>query len=392
MKKPAVLLFFALLLSAFLTGCGCGGGDNPPSPPVLMSLEVSPVDPSIALGTAQQFKATGVFSDNTTQDMTESVTWSLSDEAIASISNEAATKGLAHSLSAGTTKVTATSGSVSGSTSLTVTAATLVSIEVTPANPTSAVGGSQPFKATGTFTDDSTQDMTSLVTWSSSDQAVATIGNNAASKGLAQALSAGTTSITATFGDIFGSTSFTVTGASLVSLDVTPKNPTVVKGMTQQFKATGTFSDNSTQDLTSVVSWSSSAPAIASISNAAGSRGLATSLSAGTTPITATFGNITGQTAMTVTAVTLVSIKVTPVNPMVHFGATVQFTATGLYSDGSSADITTVVTWSSADTSIATISNAPGTKGLATADHKQGSTIITATLGTISGSTMLVDP
>lgn len=392
MKKPAVLLFFALLLSAFLTGCGCGGGDNPPSPPVLMSLEVSPVDPSIALGTAQQFKATGVFSDNTTQDMTESVTWSLSDEAIASISNDAATKGLAHSLSAGTTKVTATSGSVSGSTSLTVTAATLVSIEVTPENPTSAAGASQQFKATGMFTDNSTQDVTSLVTWSSSDPSISMISNDAASKGLARALSAGTITVTATSGDIFGSTSFTVTGASLVSLDVTPKNPIVVTGMTQQFKATGTFSDNSTQDLTSVVTWSSSALAIASISNAAGSRGLATSLSGGTTSITATFGNITAQTTMTVTTLTLVSIKVTPVNPMTHFGAAVRFKATGIYSDNSSRDITTVVTWSSSDTSIATISNAPDTKGVATTDHKFGPTTITAMLGTISGSTVLTDP
>lgn len=390
MKKTTVLLFFALLLSTFLTGCGCGGGDNPP--PTLLSLEVSPADPSIALGTAQQFKATGVFSDNTTQDMTESVTWSLSNEAVASISNDVASKGLARSLSTGTTKVTAASGSVSGSTSLTVTAATLVSIDVTPENPTSAAGASQQFKATGTFTDNSTQDVTSLVTWSSSDPSIATISNDTASKGLARALSAGITTVTATSGDIFGSTSFTVTGASLVSLDITPKDPTVIKGMTQQFKATGTFTDNSSQDMTSVAAWSSSDPSIASISNTAGSRGLATSLSGGTTSITATFGNITAQTTMTVTTVTLVSIIVAPANPITHFGATIQFKATGIYSDKSSGDITTVVTWSSSDTSIATISNAPGTKGLATADHKWGSTVITATLGTISGSTNLIDP
>jgi hypothetical protein len=299
MKKRTVLFFFALLLSAFITGCGCGGGDNPP---VLMSLEVSPANPSIALGTAQQFKATGVFSDSTSQDMTESVTWSLSDGEIASISNDAGSRGLAHSLSVGTTEVKAASGSVSGSTSLTVTAATLVSIDVTPKNPTLATGTSQQFKATGTFTDDSTQDITSSVTWSSSDTSVATI------------------------------------------------------------------------------------------SNEAGSRGLATSLSGGTTSIKATFGNIAGQTTMTVTSVTLVAIKVTPVNPIAHFNATIQFKATGIYSDNSSSDITTVVTWSSSDTSIATISNAPGTKGLATTDTKFGFTTITATLGTISGSSVLMDP
>jgi hypothetical protein len=389
MKKPAVLFFFALLLSALLTGCGCGGGDNPP---VLISLEVSPANPVIALGTTQQFKATGVFSDNSTQDMTGSVTWSLSDEKVASISNDASSKGLAQSLSVGTTGVKATSGGISGETSLTVTAAALASIEVTPKGPTIALGTSQQFMATGTFTDNSTQDITSSVIWSLSDETIASISNDASSKGLAQSLSVGTTGVKATSGGISGETSLTVTGAALVSYKVTPVNPTVIKGTTQQFKATGTFADNSTQDLTAVSSWTSSAPAIATISNAPGTQGLATAIAGGTTTIKASFGNFFDTTLMTVTAVHLVKINVTPVNPMAHFDATLQFKATGIYSDNSSADITTVVTWSSSDTSIATISNAPGTKGLATTDHKFGSTIITATLEGISGSSVLTDP
>ena len=40
--------------------------------------------------------------------------------------------------------------------------------------------------------------------------------------------------------------------------------------------ATGTYTDNSTQDLTSLVTWDSSNTSIASISNASGSSGLAT--------------------------------------------------------------------------------------------------------------------
>jgi CTP:molybdopterin cytidylyltransferase MocA len=388
MKKPIVIYLIALLLSTLLTGCGCGGGDNP----VLVSLEVSPANPSIALGTSQQFKATGVFSDNSTQDLTESVTWSLPDETVASISNEAKSRGLAHSLSVGTTTVTATSGGVSGSTSLTVTAAALVSIEVTPTNPSIALGTLQQFKATGTFTDNSTQDITSSATWSLSNEAVASISNDTGSRGLAHSLSVGTTPVTASLGNVFGDAFLTVTATGLVSLEVTPANPTVVRGMTQQFKATGTFTDNSTQDLTSAVTWLSSEPSIATISNTPGSQGLATSFLGGTTSIMATLGNVSGSTTMTVTAVTLVSIKVTPVNPVVRFGVSVQFTATGTYSDGSSRDITTVVTWNSSDGSIATISNAPGTQGLATTDHKYGTTIITATLGPVSGSTKLIDP
>jgi hypothetical protein len=388
MKKPITAYFFALLLSVFLAGCGCGGGDNP----VLSSIEVSPADPSIALGTTQQFIATGVFSDNTTQDLTNSVTWSLSDEAVASISNDAASKGLAHSLSYGVTRVIATSGSISGSTSLTVTAAVLVSIEVTPSDPSIGLGASQQFRAIGTFTDNSTQDITSSAIWTVSDEAVASISNDAASKGLVYSLSPGITGVTATSGGISGSTSLTVTAAVLTSLSVTPANPSVPQGMSQQFRAIGTFSDKSTQDLTTIVIWSSSDQSVAAISNAGGSQGMATALAGGTTSISAAFGSISDSTLMTVTTVTLVSIKVTPFNPVVNYGQTVRFTATGTYSDGSTKDITQVVTWSSSDTAIATISNAPLTKGVATTDHEYGFTIITATLGNVSGSTKLTDP
>ena len=50
--------------------------------------------------------------------------------------------------------------------------------------------------------------------------------------------------------------------ASLVSIAVTPANPSIGKGATQQFTATGTYSDSSTQNLTSSVTWSSTNTAV----------------------------------------------------------------------------------------------------------------------------------
>ena len=47
-----------------------------------------------------------------------------------------------------------------------------------------------------------------------------------------------------------GSTVLTVTAATLQSIAVTPANPSIAKGLTQQFTATGTYSDSSTQNLT----------------------------------------------------------------------------------------------------------------------------------------------
>ena len=141
---------------------------------------------------------------------------------------------------------------------LTVTDATLVSIEVSPTDPSIADGTTQEFTATGVYTDDSTHDLTAEVTWASSNEAVATVSNDAGSKGLATAAGAGSTTVSATSGGVTGDTTLTVTDATLVSIEVTPTDASIVNGLTQQFTATGVYTDASTQDLTTEVTWASS--------------------------------------------------------------------------------------------------------------------------------------
>jgi hypothetical protein len=255
----------------------------------LVSIAVTPANPSIGKGATQQFTATGTYSDNSTQNLTSSVTWSSTSTTTATIT----TAGLATGVATGSTTISAVSGSISGSTSLTVTAPVLVSIAVTPANPFITKGATQQFTATGTYSDNSTQNLTSSVTWSSTSTAIATI----TSAGLATGVAQGTTTIRATSGSISGSTSLTVT-ATLVSIAVTPANASIAQGATQQFTATGTYSDNSTQNLTSSVTWSSTSTAIATITSA----GLATGVAQGTTTIRATSGSISGSTTLTISS------------------------------------------------------------------------------------------
>jgi len=150
--------------------------------------------------------------------------------------------------------------------------------------------------------------------------------------------------------------------------------------VTQQYTATGHYSDGGTLNLTSSVSWSSTSTSVATIT----STGLATGVAAGSTTIQAASGSISGTTGLTVTAPVLVSIAVTPVNSSISPGATSQFTAMGINSDGSSLNLTSVVAWTSTNTAVATI-NSTGLVTGATA----GSTTIQATAGSISGSTGL---
>ena len=267
----------------------------------LVSIAVTPMNSSIAIGTTAQFTAIGTYSDNSTRDLTTSVTWSSSAKSVALISNAVRSKGKATLVAVGTTTITAKSGRISGSTPLTVAPPTLVSITIRPPNPSIILGMTEQFTATGTYSDNSTQDITTSVTWTSSAVSVATISNAAGSTGGAASKDVGTTTITATSANISGSTILTVTPVTLVSITVTPANPSAVLGTTEQFAATGTYSDNSTQDITTSVTWGSSASSVATISNAAGSIGKATAVAAGTTTITATSATISGSTILTVT-------------------------------------------------------------------------------------------
>jgi uncharacterized protein YjdB len=337
----------------------------------LQSIAVTPANASIAAAGTEQYTATGTYSNGTTQNITSSVTWSSSSTTVATISSS----GLAKGVAAGSTNITATSGSVSGSTGLTITAATLQSIAVTPANASIAAGATEQYTATGTYSNGTTQNITSSVTWSSSSIGVATIS----SSGLAKGVAAGSTTITATSGSVAGSTTLTVTAATVQSIAVTPANPSIATNGTQQFIATGTYSNGATANLTEEVAWTSSNASVARVND----YGLTTGLAAGTSTITATYGSLTASTTLTVTAPTLQSITVTPSNASIAAGFTEQYTATGTFSNGTTQNITSSVTWSSSNTRAATISTGLAEGGAA------GSTTITATSGSITGSTTL---
>ena len=208
----------------------CGGSSGGPSAPALVSIEVTPTNPSIAAGTSTPLVATGVYADATHADLTSEVTWTTSDASVATVEDATGTPGLTRGVQPGNVQITAELDAVVGQTDLTVTSATLVSIEVTPTNPSVALGTSQQFAATGVFTDGTNQDLTAAVDWSCGDTAVATPGSTPSTRGRVTSLATGTTTVVATAGSVSGSTVLTVTPAVLVTLEVTPTNPSIALG------------------------------------------------------------------------------------------------------------------------------------------------------------------
>jgi len=186
---------------------------------------------------------------------------------------------------------------------------TLTSIQVTPFSPTFSIGQSINLSATGTYSDGSTQNLTNSVIWSSTNPAVAAVD----SSGVASAVGHGTATITAASGSVSASTPVIVEG-TLSSIQVTPASDAVLAGTSQQFTATGSFSDGTTENLTNSVTWTSSNTGIATIN----ASGLASGVTSGSITITATSGSVSGSTSFAVTQPIFVTPPPSPGSPMVQ--------------------------------------------------------------------------
>ena len=168
----------------------------------------------------------------------------------------------------------------------------------------------------------------------------------------------------------------------LTSIAVTPANFIVSLGFGWQFAATGTYNNGSSQDLTRTATWSSGSPSVAIVN----STGLASTLAQGRAVITASVGGVTGSASLTVGPPLLVSMSVSPASANVKKGATLQLAAAGLYSDGSSADLTSFSQWSSFAPTVATVSSG----GLASALAPGTATIQAASANLNATSTITV--
>ncbi|MGG2201927.1 Ig-like domain-containing protein [Paenibacillus validus] len=344
-------------------------------PPALTSITVTPATATVAVGGTQQYTATANFSDGSTQNVTNSATWLVQFPAMASFN----ATGLATGNAIGTTGVAAQWNGQMGFASLTVTAAppTVTSITVTPANATINEGQTQQYQAVANLSNGTTQDVTALATWTTGSAATATINN----AGLASGVTAGATTVSATWSGQTGTANLTVLPV-LQSITVTPATATITAGQTQQYQATANYSNGTQQDVTATATWATGSATIATIDNA----GLATGAAGGTTTVTATWNGMTGTANLTVNApvATVTGITVTPASATIQRGQTQQYQAVASFSNGTTQDITNVSAWSTSDPTTATIDANGLANGL-----KAGSINVSATWSGLTGTATL---
>jgi hypothetical protein len=285
----------------------------------------------------------------------------------------------------------ATGNHITSFTQATIKVIALASINVTPQAPQVPAGGTTQLTATGIFTDSSTKDLTPSATWVSSAPTTATVSaglvscNTSASVGGSASISA--SSATAT-GTATGSTTVTCLAPVLKSISVLPSQVTLPTGGTAQLAATGTFSSGPSQPLT--VTWSSSVPSVATVSSA----GLLTcnpnATMTGSATISATSGSVMGSMSVTCQAAQLKYIVVSPEKECeIRAGGKLQLTATGIFLSGAKKNLTATASWSSSNSSVATVS---GGLVMCQVPHSyyDGKAIIFASQDGVTGSTKVV--
>jgi len=183
--------------------------------PVLTSINISPLLPTVIINATSTFTSTPLDQySNTYSTTTATTTWDSSQTSIGTINSS----GLFTAISVGTTTVTATLGGVSTSTVVIVSLPLpiLTTLTISPLSPSLTEGATTTFYSTKH--DQYGATFATTTHWSSSVTSVGTINSG----GIFTAVSAGTTTVTASAGSLTASTTVTVNPANVIATS-TPK-------------------------------------------------------------------------------------------------------------------------------------------------------------------------
>ncbi|MCR9655264.1 Ig-like domain-containing protein, partial [Vibrio parahaemolyticus] len=338
---------------------------------VVTALQVTPASASIPVGKTIDLTAMALMSSPPNNDVTDNpaVTWSSSDDAIATVTTgQPSDNGVVTGNAEGTATIKAC-GILPGSTTtapdcdfeaqatITVTAAVPASIEVTPTSTSVAIGLSDTFTAKVTYTDGHVVDP-APVSWTEDTSGTIAVVDSVT--GVATGKAIGSATITATEPSdpsLQATATLNVTAAVITDVRVEPDIASIAKGATQEFKAFATYSDGRPDEDISTdpaTSWSTTDSAIAYVppTTSGGSPVLAIGNGVGTVTVTATNGSLSGTADLDVTAAKLTSINVEPANVTVGVGTTTNLIAKGIYTDtpasgpgSDGTDITQLVSW-----------------------------------------------
>ena len=315
---------------------------------VLQGLRLSPSQPqSLPKGAQWTLQAIGTFSDGSEFDVTDQASWSSDQSGVASV-----TEGLVETIGEGAVQIRASLENQTAVVTLTVTSAELVSIRIESTSTELPIGLKQTFRALGLYTDNSLIELTS-VDWSGTDDKVAFVN----SLGDLSTVAPGEVTISASYSGKVGTLQLTVNNVSLQELYFNETDLDLYDGLSESLTLFGRFSDGSVLPMNGQVSWSSLDASIASVSAA----GVVTGQKAGPARIRALSSNgVAEEIWVTVTSATLNQVVLTAPEGPLPVGVRAKIEALGIFSDGTSRDVTTSLQWIPSDANLGTFEGSTG--------------------------------
>ncbi|HEU4453795.1 MAG TPA: Ig-like domain-containing protein, partial [Longimicrobium sp.] len=303
------------------------------------TLAISPASFSLTVG--QSSPATAIARDAAGNPLTgRAVAWSSSDPAVATVA-----AGVVTAVGAGSATITATVEGKTASAPVAVQRVPVATVSISPASFALAVGANA--QATAIAKDAAGNVLTGrVVAWSSSNPAVATIA-----AGTVTAVAAGSATITATVEGKTATAPVTVQPTAVASVSISPASFALTVG--QNAQAGAVAKDAAGNVLTGrVVTWSSSNPAVANVSPV----GVVWALAPGTATITATVEGRSGSAPVTVQAVPIATLSISPASFALTVGQSA--TATAVAKDAAGNVLTgRAVAWSSSNPAVATVAS-----------------------------------
>ncbi|MCX5744950.1 MAG: Ig-like domain-containing protein [Proteobacteria bacterium] len=310
-------------------------------------------------GLSLQLMAVGTFSDGHTVDEAAQTTWASTDPGVATISPS----GMVMAKTVGASTITATAGGLDATLRLTVSSAELTAIAIAGPSGPLPKGLEVQLAVTGTFTDASTDDITDLVAWSTTDDTIAVVDH----LGLVRAVSAsGSARITAMANTLEAHADITVAPAILVGIAITPSPLTIPLGTSQALVATGTYSDSTTTPL--APAWSVVGSAF-TITQA----GVVHAAQPGTATVRATIGTVMGSLDVLAGPAIADHLELSAGDLTLSKQQRAQLHAAVVYSDATRVDVTGSAAWTTVGATIAVA------VGQLEAGTTTGPTTITAT-------------
>ncbi len=376
--------FYRLLaILCLLLLVACGNSNTPPTLvpdsglASLQRLELSPASASLAVGTELSLHATGLYSDGSRRDLSDSVAWHSDDTTALSV----AENGRIHALSAARTHIRASFDGHDAEASIEVTAATLERLDIEPAGLRLAKGTQYPLNVFGLFSDGSRQALDDQVVWTALNPTLFSISTT----GRLTALAVGSGVLQAGFGGLNAQIDVTVSDADLTTLRVTPASVELPVGSEVMLRIDGFYSDGSQQDLSVQARWQTDTPAVASLEG-----GLLRGLVSGDASLRADVGGLGIEVPVRVTDAVLSRLELDLGDADLPAGLSRPLRALGHFSDGSLRDLTAQVIWRSSDDARLAIANAVGNEGQATALAAGTVTVGAALDGVEAQATLIV--